>query len=91
MHSILALHILIYELRQEESYSDCGFMQMQRYVLSYLQHLHNARELSSDRHPCNSNLGSESIRIFRKEMTIEFEEEFCIFHTMKHLMNATLK
>jgi hypothetical protein len=91
LDALYLLHILIYELRQEKSYSDCGFMQMQRYVLSHLQHLHNARELSSDRHPCNSNLGSESMRIFRKEMTIEFEEEFCIFHTMKHLMNATLK
>jgi hypothetical protein len=64
---------------------------MQRHVLPYLQHLHKAGELSSDRHPWNSNLGSESIGIFRKEMTIEFEEEFCIFHAMKHLMNATLK
>ena len=89
--TIFLLHILIYDLRQEESYSDCGIMQIQRYVLPYLQHLHNVRELSTDTHPCNSNLGSESIRIFRKEMTIESEEEFCIFHTMKHLMNATLK
>jgi len=34
--TLFLLHILMYELRQKESYSDCGFMQMQRYVLSYL-------------------------------------------------------
>jgi hypothetical protein len=72
----------MYDLRQEESYPDCGFMQMQRCVLPYLQHLHNARELSSNRQPCNSNLGSESIRIFRKRNDDRGSRE--VLHLPRH-------